>query len=79
MPGCRSASSLITGPLVTIPNDAFAAFTAEQNRFMPEFGHSTGGQLNAIVRSRSNAFHGIAYEYLAKRNLNAADNLSAID
>ncbi len=77
--GIDNNSGSVTGPLVTIPNDAVAEFTVQQNQFSPEFGHSTGGQFNEIVRSGTNAFHGMAYEYLENRNLNAADNLSAID
>src|SRR6202012_1704732 len=66
-------------PLVTLPNDAVAEFTVLQNQFSPEFGHSSGGQFNQIVKSGTNEIHGTAYEYLENRNMNAADNLSFID
>ncbi len=77
--GIDNNSGSVTGPLVSIPNDAVAEFTVLQNQFSPEFGHSSGGQFNQVVKSGSNAIHGTAYEYLQNRNLNAADNLSAID
>ena len=63
----------VTGPLVYVPADAVANFTVLQNQFNSEFGHSNGGQFNIVVRSGSNSFHGIAYEYFQNRNLNAID------
>lgn len=63
----------VTGPDVTIPNDAVQNFTVLQNQFSPEFGHSTGGQFNQTVVSGTNTWHGRAYEYLQNRNLNALD------
>jgi hypothetical protein len=63
----------VTGPLVSIPNDAVQEFSALQNQFSPEFGHSTGGQFNTVVVSGTNQFHGKAYEYFQNRNLNAID------
>ena len=60
-----------TGPLVTVPNDAVDQFTVLQNQFAPEFGHSSGGQFNLIVKSGSNQFHGRLYEYFQNKDLNA--------
>jgi hypothetical protein len=67
----------VTGPLVTIPNDAVQQFTVLQNNFSPEFGHSSGGQFNTVVMSGTNRFHGRAYEYFQNRNLNAQDSILA--
>lgn len=61
----------VTGPLITIPNDATAEFTLITNQFSPEFGHSSGGQFNTTVLSGTNHFHGRGYEYFQNRNLNA--------
>ena len=68
----------ITGPLVTVPNDAVAEFTFLQNQFGADFGHSSGGQFNQVVKSGSNQFHGSLYEYFTNRNLLAADNLNEV-
>lgn len=68
----------VTGPLVTVPNDAVAEFTFLQNQFGAEFGHSSGGQFNQVVKSGTNAFHGSAYEYFVNRDLLATDNLNAV-
>lgn len=69
----------VSGPLVQLPNDAVAEFTVLQNQFSPEFGHSSGGQFNQVVKSGSNEFHGMLYEYFQNRNLDAADNLDAVE
>ena len=63
----------VTGPDVTLPNDAVQNFTVLQNQYSPEFGHSTGGQFNQTILSGTNSFHGRAYDYLQNRNLNAID------
>ncbi len=68
----------VTGPIVTIPNDAVSEFSVLQNQFSPDFGHSSGGQFNQVVKSGTNQFHGMAYEYFQNRNLNAADNLDFV-
>ena len=68
----------VTGPVVSVPNDAVAEFSVLQNQFSPDFGHSSGGQFNEVVKSGSNQLHGAAYEYFNNRNLNAADNLNFV-
>ena len=77
--GVDNNSGSVTGPLVTVPNDAVAEFTFLQNQFSADFGHSSGGQFNQVVKSGTNQFHGSAYDYLLNRNLNAADNLNAVE
>lgn len=62
----------VTGPLLTIPNDAVSDFSLITNQFSPEFGHSSGGQFNTNVISGTNQIHGRLYEYFQNRNLNAA-------
>jgi hypothetical protein len=68
----------VTGPLVAVPNDAVAEFSLLQNQFSPEFGHSSGGQFNTVVKSGTNSFHGLAYVYNANRNYDAFDSLNGI-
>src|SRR5262252_1547934 len=65
----------VTGPVVYVPNDAVENFTVMTNQFSPEFGHSAGGQFNTGLKSGTNSFHGVAYEYFQNKNLNAVDNL----
>jgi hypothetical protein len=73
--GVDNNNKSVTGPLVTVPNDAVAEFTLLQNQFSPEFGHSSGGQFNQVVKSGTNEFHGIAYIYNQNRNYNAVDTI----
>ncbi len=63
----------VTGRLVDVSNEAVASFTLIQNQYNPEFGHSSGGVFNTIVRSGTNEFHGSLYEYFNNKNLNAID------
>lgn len=65
----------ITGPIVQLPTDAVQEFTVLQNQFNAEFGHSSGGQFNAVARSGSNQTHGRVYEYFMNRYLNAQDQM----
>jgi len=76
--GVDNNNKSVTGPLVTVPNDAVAEFTLIANQFAPEYGHSAGGQFNQVVKSGTNDFHGSVYEYLENRNLNAADQQAVV-
>jgi len=68
----------VTGPvIVNLPNDAVAEFTVLQNQFSAEFGHSSGGQFNAVIKSGTNQLHGALYEYLQNRDMNANDQSNA--
>ena len=73
--GIDNNSKSVTGPLVPIPNDSIQEFTVLQNDYSPEFGHSNGGQFNFVLKSGTNAFHGLAYEYAQNRNFNAMDQV----
>ncbi len=75
--GVDNNSKSVTGPVVTIPNDAVENFTILQNQFSPEFGHSSGGQFNQTIVSGTNKWHGRVYEYMQNRNLNAIDASNA--
>jgi Carboxypeptidase regulatory-like domain len=74
--GVDNNDKTVTGPLVYIPNDAVGEFSLITSQFAPEFGHSSGGQFNTNVISGTNKFHGVAYEYMENRDLNA-ENLPA--
>ena len=66
-----------TGPTVVIPNESVAEFTLLQNQFQAEYGHSSGGQFNTVVKSGTNRFHSTLYEYLENRQMNALDETFA--
>lgn len=77
--GIDNNSKSTTGPLTTIPNDAVAEFSILANQFSPQYGHSSGGQFNQGIKSGTNEFHGMLYEYMNNRNLNAADQVNVVD
>jgi hypothetical protein len=75
--GVDNNNKTVTGPLVYVPTEATAEFTLLQNQFAPEYGHSTGGQFNTVIKSGTNNVHGSLYEYFQNRNLNAVDEAFA--
>ena len=75
--GVDNNNKTVTGPLVYVPTEATAEFTLLQNQVGAEFGHSSGGQFNTVIKSGTNEMHGSLYEYFQNRNLNAVDALYA--
>ncbi len=71
--GVDNNKKSVTGPNTAIPSESVAEFTLLQNQFQAEYGHSSGGQFNTIVKSGTNQFHGELYEYVENRDLNAED------
>jgi Carboxypeptidase regulatory-like domain len=71
--GVDNNNKSVTGALVNIPNDAVAEFSVLQNQFAPDFGHSSGGQFNTVIKGGTNSYHGDAYIYSENRNFNAID------
>jgi hypothetical protein len=76
--GVDNNNKSVTGPLAIVPNDSVAEFTLLQNQFSAEFGHSSGGQFNTVVKSGTNQLHGSLYKYFQNRNLNAVDQQNAL-
>ena len=52
--GVDNNNKTVTGPLVYVPNESVAQFSLLQNQFSAEFGHSSGGQFNTIIKSGTN-------------------------
>ena len=75
--GVDNNNKTVTGPLVYVPTEATAEFTLLQNQVGAEFGHSSGGQFNTVIKSGTNETHGSLYEYFQNRNLNAVDAVYA--
>ncbi len=73
--GVDNNSHDVTGPLAYLSNEAVGQFTVLQNQFSAEFGGSSGGIFNSVIKSGTNQIHGALYEYLQNRNLNAVDAL----
>lgn len=62
-----------------ISANAIQEFQVATSNFLPEFGRSAGGGINAVVRSGGNAFHGDGFWYFRNKSLNARDPLSTLN
>jgi len=58
-----------------ISANAVQEFQVSQSNFLPEFGRSAGGGINATVRSGGNKFNGDAFWYFRNKSFNARDHL----
>ncbi len=61
----------LTNAAIVPPPDAIQEFTLQAGDFNAEFGHSTGGIINASLKSGTNAVHGNLWEYVRNDDLNA--------
>jgi Carboxypeptidase regulatory-like domain len=55
------------------PPDAIQEFKLQSGNFSAEFGHSTGGIVNAAIKSGTNSLHGDLWEYVRNTLFNAND------
>jgi hypothetical protein len=60
-----------TNAAIVPPPDAIQEFTLQSGDFNAEFGHSTGGVINASIKSGTNGVHGDLWEYVRNDDLNA--------
>jgi hypothetical protein len=68
--GAYDTSFMSQGGNVFPNPDALQEFRVLTNNFDAQYGRYPGGVVNAITRSGSNQFHGLAYEYLRNSALN---------
>ncbi len=69
--GAFDSALFITGGNLLPNPDALQEFRLLTNNSDAEFGRYPGGVVNVITRSGSNAFHGLAYDYLRNNALNS--------
>jgi hypothetical protein len=68
---------LMNGGTAIIPDlDSIAEFRVLTNNFDAEYGNYSGGIVNVVTRSGSNAFHGSAFEFLRNTDLDARNFFS---
>lgn len=60
-----------TNAAIVPPPDAIEEFKVQNGDFNAEFGHSTGGVINAQLKSGTNALHGDIWEYVRNDAFNA--------
>ncbi len=57
---------------VALPSiDAIQEFKVQSGNYSAEYGRSGGAQINVVVKSGANKFHGSLFEYFRNRNLDA--------
>ena len=59
--------------------NAIQEFQVSQSNFLPEFGRSAGGGINAVVRSGGNEFHADGFWYFRNQSFSARDPLASIN
>ena len=69
--GLENNNYLTSGPLTPIAPEAIQEYRISTNNFSAEYGRSAGFVANAITRSGSDQFHGLAYFYIKNDVLNA--------
>jgi hypothetical protein len=58
--------------IIAIPPDSVSQFNIVTNNESAEYGRSSGATINVASASGSNAFHGVAYNFVRNTDLNAA-------
>ena len=72
-------SKIGTNATITPPPDAIEEFKLQSGDFNAEFGHSTGGVVNAVTKSGTNRLNGDVWEYLRNDDLQANDYFSKLN
>lgn len=60
----------INAPLIVPSPDAIQEFNLIDSTINPEYGRNSGGILNAVIKSGTNQFHGVAFEFYRDTALN---------
>ena len=76
--GADATDSSVNGVRSTVSQEAVQEFQLITNGYAPEYGRASGGVVNIITRSGTNAIHGTAFGYLRNRNIQAVNPFSTV-
>ncbi|HLW84665.1 MAG TPA: TonB-dependent receptor [Candidatus Sulfotelmatobacter sp.] len=76
--GADATDNSTNGVRSTVSQEAVQEFQIITNSYAAEYGRASGGVVNIITRSGSNAFHGDAFGYLRNRNFQAVNPFSNV-
>ena len=71
--GLENNNYLLTGPQTAVAPEAVQEYRISISSFSPEYGRTGGYLANAVTRSGSRQWHGLAYGYVKNDALNAND------
>jgi hypothetical protein len=77
--GIYNGDPKLNGVGVTPPLDAIREFEILTHTYDASFGRNAGGQINVVLRSGSNAFHGTAWEFFRNAKLDARNAFAPAD
>jgi hypothetical protein len=76
--GADATDNSINGVRSTVSQEAVQEFQIITNSYSAEYGRASGGVVNIITRSGSNAFHGDLFGYLRNRSFQAVNPFSTV-
>jgi hypothetical protein len=76
--GADATDNSVNGVRSTVSQEAVQEFQIITNSYAAEYGRASGGVVNIITRSGSNAFHGDVFGYLRDRYLQAVNPFSTV-
>ncbi len=74
--GMDAIDNSVNGVRSTVSQEAVQEFQLINNGYAAEYGRASGGVINIVTRSGSNAFHGDAFGYLRNRDFQAVNPFS---
>ena len=75
--GMDAIDNSVNGVRSTVSQEAVQEFQLITNGYAAEYGRASGGVVNIVTRSGSNALHGDAFGYLRNRDFQAINPFSA--
>jgi hypothetical protein len=76
--GADAVDNSTNGIRSTVSQEAVQEFQIQTNGYAAEYGRASGGVVNIITRSGSNAMHGSLFGYLRNRNFQAVNPFSTV-